>query len=91
MIRLATSILLFIMVSSGALAVTQDRPKRHLLIYRTEESAKQHCPNDRIVWASTRSHALYLPGDSHYGHTHGGYACESEGRARGYRAPTTHA
>jgi hypothetical protein len=43
-----------------------------------------------IVWADTRSHRLHLPGDHHFAHTHGGFACESEAIARGYRAPTTH-
>jgi hypothetical protein len=63
----------------------------HLFIYRTEHSAMQHCPNDRIVWADTKTRRLYLPSDPHYGHTQGGFACEKEGRARGYQGPKMHA
>jgi len=78
------------LLSSAALAEDATSPKKHLLIYRTEHSARERCPNDHIVWANTALHALYLPGDRHFGHTRGGYACESEGRARGYRGPTAH-
>jgi hypothetical protein len=84
------STLLLILMSSAAFAQSAP-PDKHLLIYRTEQEARTRCPFDQIVWASTTSHALYLPGDKHYAHTHGGYACESEGRARGYRGPTAHA
>jgi hypothetical protein len=78
-------------VSSAALAEDATPPKKHLFIYRTEQGAHERCPNDQIVWASIASHTLYLPRDRHFGHTRGGYACESEGRARGYRGPTSHA
>jgi hypothetical protein len=78
------------LVSSTALAGDATPPKKHLLIYRTEHSAREHCPNDQIVWANTTLHTLYLPGNAHFGHTRGGYACESEGRAHGYRGPTAH-
>jgi hypothetical protein len=91
MMRLIVPALLFSTISSGALAATIEPPKKHLLIHRTELGARLHCPNDTIVWASTASHTLYLPGDNHYGHTHGGYACKLEARARGYRGPTSHA
>jgi hypothetical protein len=43
-----------------------------------------------IVWADTRSHRLHLAGDHHFAHTHGGFACESEAIALGYRAPSAH-
>lgn len=89
--RLISSSVLLILMSSGAFAQSAPPPKAHLLIYRTEQDARTRCPFDQIVWASTTSHALYLPGDKHYAHTHGGYVCESEGLARGYRAPTSHA
>jgi hypothetical protein len=78
------------LVSSAALADNSTSPKKQLLIYRTEQSARERCPNDQIVWANTALHTLYLPGNAHFGHTRGGFACESEGRARGYRGPTAH-
>ena len=79
------------LISLNAWAATDAPPKKHLLIYRTEQDARQHCPFDQLVWANTASHTLYLPGDKHYGHTHGGYACEWEGRSIGYKGPTAHA
>jgi hypothetical protein len=65
-------------------------PKKHLLIYKKEQDAQRHCADDHVVWASTKSHLLYLPGDKHYAHTHGGYVCEGEARAAGYHGPTAH-
>jgi len=65
-------------------------PKKQLRIYRTEHEARANCPDDQIVWASTTSRALYLPGNPHYRHTHGGFVCESVARAKGYRGPTAH-
>jgi hypothetical protein len=57
----------------------QRRAREHLLIYSTEHDARQHCHDDTIVWANTRTHAQYLPSDKIH-HTHGGYACESKAR-----------
>jgi hypothetical protein len=91
MTRLATTTLLIGLISSCGLARSEPSPEKHPFIFKTERSAREDCPNDRIVWAATRLRALYLPGDKHYGHTHGGFACESDARARGYRGPTTHA
>jgi hypothetical protein len=88
--RLVTSILLLSLMSSFALAEDLTHAKKHLLVYKSESLARQHCPADEIVWASTASHTMYLPGDKHYAHTHGGYACESQGRASGYKGPTSH-
>lgn len=88
MVRLVTFALLAMSVSSTALA---QPPQKHLLIYRTEHDAKMHCPDDTVVWASTKSHFLYLPGDRHFGHTRGGYVCESKAIAAGYHAPKAHA
>jgi hypothetical protein len=87
MTRFLIDAVMISLISSVALAQT---PKKHLLIYKTEHDAQQHCSNDTVVWASTKSHLLYLPGDKHYAHTRGGYACESEARALGYQGPTAH-
>jgi hypothetical protein len=75
------------LLCSAALAQS---PKRHLLIFGTEQQARRHCSNDAVVWANTKSHSLYLPRDRHH-HLHGGYACESTARELGYRAPRAHA
>jgi hypothetical protein len=77
------------LVPSVALAQTP-KPKTHLLIYKTEQAAERHCSKDTVVWASTSSHRLYLPGDPHFAHTKGGYACEAEAKKLGYHGPTAH-
>jgi hypothetical protein len=78
------------LAKASAVPQTDAPAKKHLLIYRTRHEARANCPDDQIVWASTSSRALYLPGNPHYGHTHGGYVCESAARASGYRGPTAH-
>jgi len=87
MMRFIACLMFVCLISPVALGQT---PKKHLLIYKTEHDAQRHCDHDTVVWASTPSHRLYLAGDRHYGHTHGGYACESKARAAGYHGPTAH-
>jgi hypothetical protein len=89
MIRLVTTTLVLGLASSSVLAERFAMPKK-VSVYKTAHIARLHCPGDRIVWADTSSHKLYLPGDNHYGHTRGGYACESEARGFGYRGPMSH-
>ena len=67
MTRLVTSVFVIALVSSAALA----QVKRHLFIFKTEHEAQQHCKDDTVVWADTRTHVLYLPRDRRYGRTHG--------------------
>jgi hypothetical protein len=90
MMRLATSASLLCLVWSGALAESVVSPKGHLFLFRSEHSARAHCPNDQIVWANTAAHTLHLRGDHHFAHTHGGFACQSAARALGYRGPSVH-
>jgi len=90
MMQLVTFTLVATLVSSAALAQGTAPHGKHLFIFKTEHSARLRCPNDRIVWANTAAHTLHLPGDHHFAHTHGGFACEAEARAQGYRGPTTH-
>lgn len=90
MMRLAVSIVMLGLVSSSTCAQTAAAPGKHLHFYRTELGARTDCPDDRVVWASTSSHTLYLPGNPHYRHTHGGFVCESAARANGYHGPTSH-
>jgi len=90
MMRLAVSGVILGLLSSGTCAEAVAASKKPLHIYRTEHGARTDCPGDRILWASTSSQTLYLPGNRHYGHTHGGFVCESAARASGYRGPTAH-
>jgi hypothetical protein len=91
MLRLVTFALLVSLVPLGA-AVAQNstKPAKHLRLYRSRHSAQEHCPNDKVVWANTTDQTLHLPGEAHYAHTHGGYACEAAARASGYRGPIAH-
>jgi hypothetical protein len=86
MTRLAISALLIGLAASPAWAQSTIPPHTHL-IYRTEHGARLRCPNDNILWASTRTHTVYQPGDHHFGHTRGGFMCESDARAHGYKGP----
>jgi len=88
--RGVVSVLLFSLASPAALAESPSPTKGRLPIFGTEHAAKLRCPDDTIVWAGTSARMLYLPGDKHYGHTRGGYVCESEARGKGYRGPTSH-
>jgi hypothetical protein len=88
MMRLAGSIVMLGLLASSTCAETAASPKKPLHFYRTQHAARTACPHDRIVWASTSSRTLYLPGNPHYQHTPGGYVCESAARANGYRGPT---
>ena len=56
MTRLIISALFACLFCSAALA---QPPQKHLLIYRTEQSARDHCKNDTIVWA-TRDRTRYI-------------------------------
>ena len=90
MMRRVTVSLLLSLVSAGALAQIPAIPKehlvlaaassKHLVVYRTERSARENCPpGDKIVWADTRSRTLYLRGDKHWGHTHGALPVNRKG------------
>jgi hypothetical protein len=91
MTRLILSALLVGFISSGALAQGAASSKHHRFLFKTEHSARAHCPGDRIVWANTAAHTLHVRGDHHFAHTQGGFACEPEARALGYRGPAAHA
>jgi hypothetical protein len=83
------SVLFLSLTSPAALAEGPAAPRGHPVIFGTEHAARLRCPEDNIVWASTSARTLYLPGDKHYGHTRGGFVCESEARGKGYRGPTS--
>ena len=89
--RLVTIAFALALAGFGAFAASAATSKGHLQTFRSEHSAREHCPGDRIVWANTRAHTLHVSGDAHFRHTHGGFACEAEARRHGYRGPTVHA
>jgi hypothetical protein len=91
MTRLILSALLLGLISLGTSAQGAVSSKHHRFLFRTEGAARAHCPDDRVVWANTTTHTLHLRGDHHFAHTKGGFACEAEARALGYRGPAAHA
>jgi hypothetical protein len=92
MLRLISSALLVGLLSTAASAQNHGPHKRgHFFTFKTEHNARLRCPKDRIVWVNTATHTIYLPGDPHYAHTRGGFACETEARVHGYHPPKAHA
>jgi hypothetical protein len=55
--------------------------------YTTELAARARCPSDTVVWVNTPTRIYHYSGTRYYGHTlKGGYMCEADARAAGYRA-----
>ena len=60
--------------------------------YTTELAARARCPSDTVVWVNTPTHIYHYSGTRYYGHTRsGGYMCEADARAAGYRAARSRA
>lgn len=54
--------------------------------YQFEQQARQHCPDDIVVWLSPASGTYTFAGDRWYGSTkHGAFVCRREGDLAGYR------
>lgn len=57
-----------------------------LVAFRTEQQAKQHCPNDTVVWVDPQSGGYHPKGLASYGHGEAGrYACRGEAERAGMR------
>ena len=53
--------------------------------FKTEESAKEHCPGNTVVWGSSRG-IYFGKGSRYYGNSKGAaYVCASEALAAGWR------
>ncbi len=91
MLRLTASALLVgLLFTTSAQSAGPHRPG-HFFTFKTEHNARLRCPGDRIVWVNTATRTMYAPGDPHYAHTRGGFACEGEARTHGYHPPRAHA
>src|SRR5215472_8459352 len=57
-----------------------------LVVFRTEQQAQQHCPNDTVVWADPQSGSYSLKESASYGGASTGrYACRKEAESAGMR------
>ena len=57
-----------------------------LAVFTSEVAARQHCPNDIVVWLNTKSGIYHERGMRWYGRTRqGAYVCRKEADAAGDR------
>ena len=55
--------------------------------FQFEQQAQQHCPDDAVVWATTRSGVYNSNDERWYGQTGDGtYACLQDAQKAGYHA-----
>lgn len=55
--------------------------------YQSERKAKQHCPDDSVVWVNTKTGVYHFKGQRWYGNTkEGAYECRKEADGEGDRA-----
>ena len=61
-------------------------PALALATFQSEAQARQHCPNDVVVWLNLPSGIYHLKGQRYYGNTKRGvYVCKKEADAEGDR------
>ena len=63
-----------------ALSCAACAPSPEMLVaFRTEQQAKEHCPNDTVVWLNPQAGTYSLRGSASYGGASAGrYACREE-------------
>ena len=55
-----------------------------LVAFRTEQQAKEHCPNGTVVWLNPQAGTYSLEGSASYGSASAGrYACREEAENAG--------
>ncbi|TMI99615.1 MAG: hypothetical protein E6G97_22145 [Alphaproteobacteria bacterium] len=74
------------LVAALAIACQANAASAQLSLFQTEVQAKQHCPNDTVVWADFQKRVYYTAGQRLYaqGRT-GTFVCRNEARRSGYR------
>jgi len=74
------------LVAALAAASHSSDASAQLSLFRTEMRARQHCPNDSVVWADLRKRIYYIEGQRLYaqGRT-GTFVCRKEASRSGYR------
>ena len=75
----AITLVTALVASGGAFAADAAR-------YQFEQQARQHCPDDTVVWLNPALGTYTFAGDRWYGSTkHGAFVCRREGDLAGYR------
>lgn len=70
-----------LLILAPGVAVAADAP-----LFQFEQQARQHCPNDTVVWVNPASGTYSFAGERWYGSTkHGSFVCRREGDQAGYR------
>jgi hypothetical protein len=83
--RSVKSIVLTCLIFLSALCPVYANPTR-AQHFHSEQEAKQHCPNDTVVWVNTKTGVYHLKGERWYGSTKdGAYVCRKEADAEGDR------
>src|ERR1700709_875643 len=74
MLRLKSGVLAaVIFIFALCSAYSDPKPVPH---FQAEQAAKQHCPNDEVVWVNTKAGVYHLKGERWYGATkQGAYEC----------------
>jgi len=55
--------------------------------FQSEQKARQHCPNDTVVWVNTKTGVYHFKGQRWYGNTkEGAYECRNDANVEGDRA-----
>lgn len=74
------------LVTALAAASHANDASAQLSLFRTEMQARQHCPNDSVVWIDPRRRIFYVEGQRRYAQGSTGiFGCREEARRSGYR------
>ncbi len=84
---LLRSLLIIVAIIVGPVAFAPGLQAAEAQRFQFEAQAKQHCPDDTVVWLNIPTHIYHLKGMRWYGNTKSGaYVCRKEADAEGDRA-----
>ena len=95
-VNLARSLLILALLLPAARAQSQSAsrypagsgyPAPTLTLFRNEQQAQKHCPQDKVVWLNLSSGIYHFKGQRWYANTNNGaFVCEQEADLAGDRA-----